>query len=137
MSGIYRDYEKIIEIYNTTGSKDAQAFIQDTYGTQNPRCLITRMKKAEKFGYNKVSQKFIPHEQPTGPPVFLNIDDLCQDWAQKPDAQLENQQNDLYQQLVQEKLLALLCYVKLDSVDRTMRINKNRLTTDGYQLKLD
>ncbi|MBC3798510.1 hypothetical protein [Acetobacterium tundrae] len=132
MPGIYRDYEKIIEIYNATGSKDAQTFIHDTYGTQNPWALISRMKK---FSYDKNSQKFIKNQVSTETAVFLNLDDLCQIRAQTqtPDTQL----NDLYQELVQEKLLLLLHYVKLDTVGRMVSINKNRLTTDGYQLKLE
>jgi len=130
-------YEKIIEIYNATGSKDAQAFIQDTYGTQNPRCLISRMKKAEKFGYDKASQKFMTHSEPAETSVFLNLDDLCQDRMQTSISLHEDLQNALYQQLVQEKLLTLLHYVKLDSVSRRMTIDKNRLIMDGYQLTLE
>ena len=144
MPGIYRDYDKIIEIYNATGSKEAQSFIQETYGTQNPRCLISRMKKSEKFGYDKASGKFLKKDKLDDEMLFLDLDDLCTGEVKLPKKKQQVLQNGtdetihqhLYHQLIQEKLLFLLNYINFSAVDRIITIDKTRLSQDGVRLNI-
>jgi len=72
----YRDYAKIIHIYNTVGSKAASEFLTSEYGLKKPLCFITNIKHNPQYQYNEQTKKFdiiFKDEKP----LFMEIDELC------------------------------------------------------------
>ena len=137
----YRDYAKIIHIYNTAGSKAASEFITGEYGLKKPLCFITNIKHNPKYQYNEQTKKFdaiLKDEKP----LFMEMGELCKSpplatkapehKTREPSADI----NSLLQDLIQEKLLELSRYVQINRYSGTVNIDKTGLLSEGYIIEI-
>jgi len=144
MNKNYRDYAKIIHIYNTAGSKAASEFLTSEYGLKKPLCFITNIKRNPKYQYNEQTKKFeaiLKDEKP----LFMEMGELCklqspplakktsEPKTREPSADI----NSLIQDLIQEKLLELSRYVQINRYSRTVNIDKTGLLSEGYIIEID
>lgn len=141
------DSRKVMEMYNTSGSKAAMEFINTNYNIAYPRCVISRLRKDSANRYDKSKDKFLFMEQTP----FLELDELCSasenglhasgkksacnggsssDWD--PDASF----NRILQELAMEKLFELMKYINLNHATGKCRINKKALDSAGYQVEI-
>ena len=137
----YRDYEKIIHIYNTAGSKAASEFLTSEYGLKKPLCFITKIKHNPEYQYNEQTKKFdsiLKSEKP----LFMEMNELCKSpplaektpehKTREPSADI----NSLIQDLIQEKLLELSRYVQINRYSGTVNIDKTGLLSEGYIIEI-
>lgn len=138
------DYENIANIFNESGDKAAQEYITNTYGIKAPRGVITRIKKSPGFSYDAVNKKIIKSDIAEGK-IFMNLDELCNNTEPKPNTIKSSNNYDsginniesLYIDLMQEKLLEMMKYIKLSHCTSTISINKSALITDGYKINFN
>ena len=136
-----QDYEYIANIFNESGDKAAQEYIATTYGNKAPRGVISRIKKAPGFKYDEVNKKIIKVDL-TEEKIFMGLDELCNNTdSNKGESVLSNDTaikniESLYMELMQEKLLELMKYVRINNYSKTISIDNSALTTDGYKIKL-
>lgn len=136
-----QDYENIANIFNESGDKAAQEYIATTYGNKAPRGVISRIKNAPGFKYDEVNKKIIK-VNPTEEKIFMGLDELCNNTdSNKGESVLSNDTaikniESLYMELMQEKLLELMKYVRINHYSKTISIDNSALTTDGYKVKL-
>lgn len=135
-----QDYEYIANIFNESGDKAAQEYIATTYGNKAPRGVISRIKKAPGFKYDEVNKKIIKVDL-TEEKIFIGLDELCNNTdSNKGESTLSNDTaikniESLYMGLMQEKLLELMKYVRINHYSKTISIDNSALTTDGYIVK--
>lgn len=139
-----QDYEHIANIFNESGDKAAQEYVATTYGNKAPRGVISRIKKAPGFKYDEVNNKIIKID-PTEEKIFMGLDELCNNNntdSNKGESVLSDDNSiknieSLYIELIQEKLLELMKYVKINHYSKTISIDNSALTVDGYKVKLN
>ena len=136
-----QDYEYIANIFNESGDKAAQEYIATTYGNKAPRGVISRIKKAPGFKYDELNKKIIKVDL-TEEKIFMGLDELCNNtdsYKGKSVLSVDNpikNIDSLYIELMQEKLLELMKYVRIIHCSRTISIDNSALTADGYKVKL-
>lgn len=137
----YRDYEKIIHIYNTAGSKAASEFLVSEYSLKRPLCFIANMKRNSKYKYNEQTKKFNSISKDEKP-LFLEMDELCSSRpiiAKEPEPKARTHTADInfiIQDLIQEKLIELNRYVQINRYSGTVNIDKTGLLSDGYLIEI-
>lgn len=133
------DYKNIANIFNESGDNAAQEYIVNTYGTKAPRGVISRIKNSPGFKYDTVNKKIIKSDI-SEEKIFMDIDELCNNNDSNINGIPNPNTNDsvsnkielLYIELMQEKLIDLMKYVKLNHCTSTISINKSALNSDGY-----
>lgn len=136
------DYENIANIFNESGDKAAIEYIVTTYGTKAPKGVISRIKKSPGFKYDAENKKIIKCDL-TEEGIFMDLDELCNNTeSNKKEVRIVhdsafNTIESLYIELMQEKLLELMKYVKLNHNSSTISINKSALITDGYKINFN
>lgn len=137
------DFVKIVKIYNESGNKAALDYISNEYGTKAPNGVLYRIKKSPGFTYDEFNNKIIINNDEE--PLFMGIDEICnrqvsndtsKGVVQKIHYSQEPSLNSLYKELLQEKLLELSKYIKLDRVTKTIDIDKTSILADGYHMKI-
>lgn len=132
-----KDYSKITAIYNEQGSKSACEYIKNTLGYKNPLSLISKLKRKEQYGFNTETQKFKSTELGEET-LFLQLNELCKEKTHQeivtPVREISLEL--LIQELMNEKLLELSKYIKLNRNDGTVHIYKTLLKADGYKVDL-
>jgi hypothetical protein len=131
------DYSKVTAIYNELGSKEACEYIKNTYGYKNPLSIISKLKRKEQYGFNSETQKFKSTELGEET-LFLQLNELCNE---KPHQEIATpikkfSLESLIQELMNEKLVELSKYIKLDRNNGTVHIYKTLLKADGYKVDL-
>ncbi len=144
MARVYKeDYEKIANIYNESGNKAAMEYITQNYGSKSPRGVLMRIKKSPGFSYDEINKKIIIADKEEA--LFMGIDELCSKSSSREIAptqvqnrylQTDNTLEELYKELLQEKLIELTKYVKLNRTTSTICINKTTLLADGYHMTI-
>ena len=140
MANIKQDYEHIANIFNESGDKAAQDYIATTYGNKAPR-VISRIKKAPGFKYDEVNKKILKVDL-TEEKIFMGLDELCKNTNSNKGESILSDDNSikniesLYIELMQEKLLELMKYVRISHYSKTISINNSALNADGYKVKL-
>ncbi|AKL95820.1 hypothetical protein CACET_c23740 [Clostridium aceticum] len=137
------DYKKIVKIYNESGNEAAIEYISQNFGIKSPKGVLLRIKKAPGFIYDEINNKInIATKEES---LFMGIDELCTnpairevtpDPTQKVYYQLDSTLESLYKELMQEKLIELTKYVKLDRTTNTIHIDKTTLLADGYHMAI-
>lgn len=139
------DYEKIANIYNKAGDKAAMAYIEQTYGIKAPRGVLMRIKKSPGFSYDVENNKIIILKS-SGEDIFMGIEELCNKTALSElsttlttsESNLKNITLEfLYRELMEEKLMELNKYIKLNRYSNTITIDKTALKMDGYQITIN
>ena len=138
------DHAKIVNVYNELGNQAAMKYIQQNYGTKAPRGVLDRIKKSIGYRYDATSNKIISNVSEDG--IFMGIEEICNKTISKEvspikvaptyafgDMTLEL----LYKDLMQEKLMELCKYIKLDRYSSSIIIDKTSLKSNGYQVTIN
>ncbi len=138
-----QDYEKIVNIFNESGEKTAMDYIQQNYGIKAPRGVISRIKQSSEFSYDKENRKIIKSSKPDES-IFMGLDELCskeitpmEHVTPVPSTRSNDILESLFRELMQEKLLELNKYIRLNRYSGTIKIDKQALIKDGYQININ
>ena len=137
------ELRKLAQTYNTDGKPRLYEILRSEYGIKNPYFVFARMKDKEELGYMPEQDRFSVQPDLSGTDgVFMSIEELCtpvvpqtvklltgQPAGSRPEAM-----EKLIRELIRDRLLELSRYVALDSLSKTMIIDKTSLINDGYQL---
>ena len=132
----------LAEKYNSDGKQAMYAYLQSEYGIKNPTCTFKRMKKHPELWYHPGTDRFLFDENSaeSEDKVFMTIDELCAS-NKKVKESLVEQQHDkskemekLIQELIGDRLLELSRYISINSISKTLIIDKTSLVRDGYQV---
>ena len=134
----------LAERYNSDGKQAMYAFLQTEYGIKNPTCTFKRMKKHTELGYNPETDRFLFDNKSCASEdkVFMTIDELCASnrivkvspVEQQPDKSKEMEK--LIHELIGDRLLELSRYISINSISKTLIIDKTSLIRDGYQVTM-
>ena len=137
-----QDLRFLAEKYNSDGKQAMYAYLQSEYGIKNPTCTFKRMKKHPELGYHPEKDRFLFDENSTESEdkVFMTIDELCASnknvkvspVEQQPDKSKEMEK--LIQELIGDRLLELSRYISINSISKTLIIDKTSLVRDGYRV---
>ncbi|SDZ40426.1 hypothetical protein SAMN05660462_03050 [Proteiniborus ethanoligenes] len=139
------DYEKIVNIYNESGNQAALEYIAQNYGSKAPRGVILRIKNSPGFSFDSINDKIIASSASEGE-IFMGIEELCNKKAANEitthkTVSVNGTSNIalelLYKDLMQEKLMELSKYIKLNRYSNTVIIDKTALKMDGYQVTIN
>lgn len=135
------DYENIVQVFNKSGNKAALEYLQQNFGVKYPRDVITRIKKTPGYSYDPVTKKINIDLSEPEEAIFMGIDELCNplisnnnDVETSVEIPTDLNINMIYQELLQEKFLELIKYVKLNRYLNTINIDKSALIANGYQV---
>ena len=137
-----QDLRFLAEKYNSDGKQAMYAYLQSEYGIKNPTCTFKRMKKHPELGYHPETDRFLPDVNFTESEdkVFMTIDELCASNKNVKVSQVEQQpykskeMEKLIQELIGDRLLELSRYISINSISKTLIIDKTSLDRDGYQV---
>ena len=132
----------LAEKYNSDGKQAMYAYLQSEYGIKNPTCTFKRMKKHPELGYHPEKDRFLFDENSTESEdkVFMTIDELCASNKKVKESPVEQQPDKskemekLIQELIGDRLLELSRYISINSISKTLIIDKTSLDRDGYQV---
>ena len=132
----------LAEKYNSDGKQAMYAYLQSEYGIKNPTCTFKRMKKHPELGYHPEKDRFLFDENSTESEdkVFMTIDELCASNKKVKESPVEQQPNKskemekLIQELIGDRLLELSRYISINSISKTLIIDKTSLVRDGYRV---
>ena len=137
-----QDLRFLSEKYNSDGKQAMYAYLREEYGIKNPTCIFKRMKKHSELGYHPETDRFLfdANSIESEDKVFMTIDELCASnrivkvspVEQQPDKSKEMEK--LIQELIGDRLLEISRYISINSISKTMIIDKTSLTRDGYQV---
>lgn len=135
------DYEKIVQVFNESGNKAALEYLQQNFGIKYPRDVITRIKKTPGYSYDLDNKKINIDLTNPEESIFMGIDELCNPLSTNNnevepsiEIQVDLNINIIYQELLQEKFLELIKYIKLNRYLNTINIDKSALIANGYQV---
>ena len=128
----------LAERYNSDGKQAMYAFLQTEYGIKNPTCTFKRMKKHPELGYHPETDRFLPDVNFTESEdkVFMTIDELCASNKNVKVSPVEQQpdKSKEMEKLIGDRLLELSRYISINSISKTLIIDKTSLDRDGYQV---
>ena len=132
----------LAEKYNSDGKQAMYVYLQSEYGIKNPTCTFKRMKKHPELGYHPEKERFLFDENSTESEdkVFMTIDELCASNKKVKESPVEQQPDKskemekLIQELIGDRLLELSRYISINSISKTLIIDKTSLVRDGYQV---
>ncbi|MBP3505639.1 MAG: hypothetical protein J6K43_04480 [Lachnospiraceae bacterium] len=134
----------LAEMYNSDGKKAMYAFLQAEYEIKNPTCTFKRMKQHTELGYNPETDRFLFDNKSCASEdkVFMTIDELCAPSKNKQNTPFEKrtdnseEMENLIHELIGERLLELSRYISINSISKTLIIDKTSLIRDGYQVTM-
>lgn len=137
-----QDLRFLAEKYNSDGKQAMYAYLQSEYGIKNPTCTFRRMKKHPELGYNLETDRFLfdDHSTESEDKVFMTIDELCDSNKKVKESPVEQQPDKskemekLIQELIEDRLLELSRYISINSISKTLIIDKTSLVRDGYRV---
>lgn len=128
----------LAEKYNSDGKQAMYAYLQSEYGIKNPTCTFKRMKKHPELGYHPEKDRFLFDENSTESEdkVFMTIDELCASNKNVKVSPVEQQpdKSKEMEKLIGDRLLELSRYISINSISKTLIIDKTSLDRDGYQV---
>lgn len=137
-----QDLRFLSEKYNSDGKQAMYAYLRKEYGIKNPTCVFNRMKKHPKLGYHLETDRFLFDKNSTESEekLFMTIDELCASNKNVKESPVEQQPDKskemekLIQELIGDRLLELSRYISINSISKTLIIDKTSLVRDGYQV---
>ena len=133
-----QDLRFLAEKYNSDGKQAMYAYLQSEYGIKNPTCTFKRMKKHPELGYHPETDRFLFDENSTESEdkVFMTIDELCASNKNVKVSPVEQQpdKSKEMEKLIGDRLLELSRYISINSISKTLIIDKTSLVRDGYQV---
>lgn len=137
------DFNTIVQIYNTSGKTEAHRYIQETFGIRNPSCVIKRIKQSKGYIYDSEKDTFISSVSAESESLFMSIDELCLSKPASIKTEPEHRETNrkmalesIIKDLISDRLLELSKYVILDSLERTIIVDKSSMMADGYNVKI-
>ena len=133
-----QDLRFLAEKYNSDGKQAMYAYLQSEYGIKNPTCTFKRMKKHPELGYHPEKDRFLFDEKSTESEdkVFMTIDELCASNKNVKVSPVEQQpdKSKEMEKLIGDRLLELSRYISINSISKTLIIDKTSLVRDGYRV---
>ena len=138
------DLMQIAAIYNKEGRTAAYDYVRSHYSIKQPYFLIMRLK--EHYGYDENTDRFdVEDTNIVAENLFMSMDDLCN--ATKGSALIMNRNSPLearssrteameklVKELISDRLLEISRYVTVDSLSKTILIDRTSLGADGYRV---
>ena len=136
------EYSTLAEMYNRDGRDATYAFISEHYGINYPDRLIAKIRKEPGFAYDYKAKRFTATGSEEADQLFMSLDELCSPMvmthasgsAYDP-AKASNEAMDrLVRSLISDRLLELSKYISLDTMTRTIMVDRSSMATDGYKV---
>lgn len=129
-------------IYNENGRQALYEHLEEKYNISNPFFVLKRMKSKDWLNYDKEQDLFLLDSGlDNAEELFMSMDELCSPMRLKhvnEPARMISSKSEAMEQLIQEllgdRLLELDKYIKIDSVSKTIFIDKTSLANDGYHI---
>lgn len=139
------DMHGLAEIYNREGDRALRETLCSQYGVRKPYAIVRKMKLSAELHYDEVSDRFLLDSGIVeGDGVFLSMDELCA--GAKAGASKNHKTNrepaqgeameKLIQTLIGDRLLELSRYVTLNTMSKTVALDRTALESDGYHLDI-
>ena len=134
---------ELARIYNKDGKSVLYRELRNTHGIKYPVTVLARMKKAIALGYNEATDVFeLKAMKNLDEDLFISIDELCS--PMKPQHVMTKDTTDsipktaamekLVKELLGDRLLELSRYVILDTISKTLIIDKTAISDAGYTM---
>ena len=139
------DFPAIADMYNKSGHDYTFDYIRDHYGMKHPERIIARMKKEAGFKYDDKTRKFVCGENANeveSDQLFMSLDELCSSSVpDKPSAITPAissvAMDNLVRSLITDRLLELSKYITLDTMSRTIMVDRSNMAADGYKVLIN
>lgn len=139
-----QDLLQIAAIYNNEGRTAAYDYVRSHYSIKQPYFLIMRLK--DHYEYDENADRFDVEDTNQVPEnLFMSMDELCQ--AAKGNSLIVSGNNQseprvnrteamekLVKELISDRLLEISRYVTVDSLSKTVLIDRTSLGADGYRV---
>jgi len=130
-------------IYNECGKSALYRELRNTHGIKYPVTVLSRMKKTVALGYNEATDVFdLKVKKNPDEDLFISIDELCS--PMKPQHVMTKDTTDsipktvamekLVKELLGDRLLELSWYVILDTINKTLILDKTAISDAGYTM---
>ena len=138
-----KNLPELASIYNNEGKKALYKQLREKYGITHPWATLSRMKLIADLGYDETTDKFtVTRISNADENLFMSMDELCspikpQHVCEEPtekNAPKAEAMEKLVKELLGDRLLELSRYVIMDSLNKTMIIDKTALSDAGYTL---
>lgn len=136
------DFDKLVHIFNTEGKVAAEEFLSSTYGVRYENTMRL-LKKNSNYRFNRGKRKYETGSEDVTD--FISMEQLCQSKstdATKIVASLpekvyyKNPIDELTIDLLQDRLLEVIKFIKISPSSKTINININHLRDSGYDIEL-
>ena len=136
------DYPAIAEMFNRDGRDATYEYIRDRYGMNCPDRLIAKLKKEPGFTFDKNTKKFTATGSEDADQLFMSLDELCSPMVTTHSAgevydsasAAKEAMDKLVRSLISDRLLELSKYVSLDTMTRTIMVDRSSMASDGYKV---
>ncbi len=136
------DFPVIAEIYNTSGKRAANAYIQEAFGIKNPWSVIDRIRKNAGYKFNEAENCFLIKQAPDDEKIFMSMEELCGNGSLATSEKKANPNENtscvsmekLIHELISDRLLELSKYVTLEAANRTILIDRTSMIAAGYKI---
>lgn len=134
---------RLAGIYNRGGKDALYKELRGRYGIKHPWSTLARMKAINNLGYDGEKDRFtVGTEEDTDDSLFMTMEELCSPikpqhmykGTEERNSNRAEAMEKMVKELIGDKLLELSRYVIMDSVSKTMLIDKTALTDAGYTL---
>lgn len=138
------DYVEIAEMFNRDGHNATCAYIADRYGVRYPDNVLTKIRKDPAFEYDAKTKRFTETASNEADQLFMTLDELCSpmvtthvtEGAYDPSAASSEAMDRLVRTLISDRLLELSKYILLDTVTRTIIVDRSSMASDGYKVMI-
>lgn len=121
------DFDKFVEIYNTSGKKAALSYVTETYGvTYN--CITKRLKKETDYTYSHRGDKYVRKTELESP--FLTIDELCLKGSEK-----DPSQEEIILNLIKDKFFEISKFIVLEQNSKKILFKSSAAKVAGYSIE--
>ena len=138
-----KNLPELAKVYNDGGKSALYHELRNSYGIKYPVSVFERMRKIASLGYNESKDLFdIKAKKNPDEDLFISIDELCSPMKPQHVIAKDDAENipktvameRLVKELLGDRLLELSRYVILDTMSKTMIIDKTALSDAGYAL---
>lgn len=137
------DFEKVIEIFNSSGKESAKEYIWETYGVKYD-FVQRQIYKQTSYIFNKSTRKYELSDKPNEP--FLSMDELCNksiepsinedNYSKEVNNPYDLEFQNLIVDMMKDRLCELTKFISIDQGRKNIVINLKSLETNGYNLKV-
>ena len=137
-------FPELVELYNNEGKIAVYDLLRSQYGMKHPYFVLQRIKSCDKFDYDAETDRFAVKSISDADDVFIGLDELCsgqiiekcqdqEDCISSIDPRKAAMEK-LVNELINDRLLTLSRYIKMDSASRTILIDQTSLSKNGYRI---